>query len=161
MKKTILSVFLVGVFTAITLQLSAQSATTIEKEKEAILKQARAFSKAFVAKDTDKIMEIYTKDASIFPNGRDILKGADKVRKYWGFNNPKRTPVSHKLTPVEVEVVGNTAYDHGYYEGATRIEGKEEISKWGGKYVVVWKKVKGVWKMHLDIWNSTGAKRKK
>ena len=58
----------------------------------------------------------------------------------------------HKITPKEIKVVGNEAYDYGYYEGTTlRANGSE--SNWKGKYVIIWKKVAGEWKIYLDIWN--------
>ena len=40
----------------------------------------------------------------------------------------------------------------GYYEGKTQRKDGSEIS-WKGKYVIVWKKEKGDWKIHLDAWN--------
>ena len=49
-------------------------------------------------------------------------------------------------------MAGDTAYDFGYYYGTTIVEGKEAES-WKGKYVIVWKRVDGDWKMYLDIWN--------
>lgn len=133
-------------------------AQSSQKEKKAILKQARAFSKAFMAQDTDKIMSIYTKDASIFPNRRKIVSDRKTIRKYWSFN-AKVKNLYHKLMPEKIEILGNTAYDYGYYEGTTEYEGKKRDFR--GKYVVVWKKVKGVWKMYLDIWNSVNMEKKK
>ena len=58
----------------------------------------------------------------------------------------------HKITALNIEIIGDTAYDHGYYEGRTLNEDGQETS-WRGKYVVVWKKVDDNWKMQLDIWN--------
>ena len=55
--------------------------------------------------------------------------------------------------PVEIEILGDTANDFGYYEGKSiGNDGKEYA--WKGKYVIVWKEVEpNVWKMYLDIWN--------
>ena len=60
---------------------------------------------------------------------------------------------NHKITPIEITVVGDTAYDYGYYEGTT-LKATAEKSSWKGKYVIVWKRVGTEWKMYLDIWNS-------
>ncbi len=141
------------------LWLGAQSvpAQTAAQDKAAILQQAKAFSKAFMEKDTNKIMEIYTQDASIFPNRRKIISDREAIRKYWSFN-PKVKNLHHKLVPEKVEIVGNTAYDYGYYEGTTQYNGKQ--NNFQGKYVVVWKKVQGTWKMHLDIWNRVARQKK-
>ncbi|MDF2760692.1 MAG: hypothetical protein K0S99_3327, partial [Thermomicrobiales bacterium] len=45
------------------------------------------------------------------------------------------------------------AYDHGTFE----IAGVRDGKAWGpsrGKYVVVWRREGGTWRIHLDIWNS-------
>jgi ketosteroid isomerase-like protein len=57
------------------------------------------------------------------------------------------------ITPVEIKVNGDFAYDYGYYEGETLFTNGRS-SRWIGKYVIVWKKENGKWKIYLDIWNS-------
>jgi ketosteroid isomerase-like protein len=55
--------------------------------------------------------------------------------------------------PSRVVVDGDHAYDYGSYE----IAGERDGTPWGplrGNYVVVWRREKGAWRMHLDIWNS-------
>lgn len=67
------------------------------------------------------------------------------------FHKIKRA-IAHKISPQEIKIIGNEAYDYGYYEGTTRFsDGKEKSGK--GKYVIVWKKVENEWKIYLDIWN--------
>lgn len=122
------------------------------KAIDQILDNVGSFSKYVMAGDVEKIMASYTDDGKIFPNGSNILSG-DNIERYW---TPREgyTTTHHKVFPEEVTVVGNTAYDYGYYEGATKSP-DGQISKWGGKYVIVWKKTGTDWKMYLDIWNST------
>lgn len=125
-----------------------------EKDQEVIRRNARLFSKAVVAGDYDFVVNAYTEDGKIFPNNMDILEGPEALRKYWAPPPGKKSgTIYHKLMPEEIKVLGNEAYDYGYYEGKTRqADGSE--SKWKGKYVVVWKEVEpDVWKMYLDIWN--------
>lgn len=152
MKKIHILLGWLGLVLAPAIYAQAPTQAQIVQEKQAILAQAKAFSKAFVAKDTEKIVSFYTTDASIFPNRTKIMQGTEAIRKYWSFR-PNIANLEHQLLPEKIEIVGNTAYDYGYYKGKTQREGKK-VSSWQGKYVVVWKKVKGVWKMHLDIWNS-------
>lgn len=133
--------------------LSPAHGQTLKGNKEdiqTILKNTKDFSKYVVASDYEKIAESYTKDAKIFPNNTKILEGEDIV-KYWTLPEGISTSF-HKITQTEITVVEETAYDYGYYEGKTkRRDGS--ISSWKGKYVIVWKKVNGDWKMYLDIWN--------
>jgi ketosteroid isomerase-like protein len=55
-----------------------------------------------------------------------------------------------KLTVVEVEPHGDTAHEVGTY--VLTGEGGKTIDS--GKYVVVWKRQGGQWKLHRDIWNT-------
>lgn len=129
----------------------AQTLTGPEKELDQILSNIKAFSEAVMAGDGEAIGRMYTEDASIFPNNLDIITGRDDVQAYWdqpgGINIPY-----HKITPVEIKVWEDEAYDYGYYEGTSLTEDNEEVS-WKEKYVIVWKKVDGDWLIYLDIWN--------
>mgnify|MGYP000486184218 CR=1 FL=1 len=113
-----------------------------------------AFSSALIKQDIATVVEAYTKDAKIFPTRGPILEGHSPIRKYWS-PNPKSESqtIYHKIWPSEITVEGNTAYDHGYYEGKTQLaDGRQ--SHWRGKYVIVWHKTEtGDWKMYIDIWN--------
>lgn len=125
-----------------------------EKDQEVIRRNARLFSKAVVEGDYDFVVNAYTEDGKIFPNNMDILEGPEALRKYWSPPPGKKSgTVYHKLMPEEIKVMGNEAYDYGYYEGKTQRSDGSKVS-WRGKYVVVWKEVEpDVWKMYLDIWN--------
>jgi ketosteroid isomerase-like protein len=101
--------------------------------------------------DYDNIAASYTDDAKIFPRNVDIITGQEKIRGYWVLPEGVKT-THHKVTSLEIKVIGDEAYDYGYYEG--RSSTAEGESSWRGKYVIVWKKTDGVWKMYLDIWNS-------
>lgn len=114
-----------------------------------------AFSRSLVEGDYEAVVNAYTPDGKLFPQRGDILRGEEAIRRYWtpppGMES--RT-VHHRVRPEEIVVQGDTAYDWGYYEGATRLgEGKEV--HWEGKYVIVWKKTAdGQWKIYLDSWNN-------
>ncbi|PCJ98842.1 MAG: DUF4440 domain-containing protein [Flavobacteriaceae bacterium] len=124
-----------------------------EKEIDIILENSRKFSTYVVSANYDMIGESYTNDAKIFPQNSRIIEGKDSILNYWRLPDGVRT-VHHKLMPEEIKIMGKEAYDYGYYEGITKTaNGKERT--WKGKYVVVWRKEGGHWKMYLDIWNST------
>ena len=110
------------------------------------------FSAALMASDTVAVNDAYTADGKILPNGSPILEG-ESLRAYWnrGIRNGQIYYL-HKVTPSEIKIIGDHAYDFGYYEGESGYGDKR--SKWKGKYVIIWKKVSGDWKIYLDIWNS-------
>jgi ketosteroid isomerase-like protein len=49
-------------------------------------------------------------------------------------------------------------WEHAYDYGTFEIAGERDGTAWGpsrGKYVVVWRRDQGGWRMQLDIWNSS------
>jgi len=55
---------------------------------------------------------------------------------------------------VDVSGAGDLAYEIGRFALKIQPEGKGLIEQ-KGKYVVVWNKAPdGVWKLHVDIWNT-------
>jgi ketosteroid isomerase-like protein len=115
------------------------------------------FSAAYVQGDIAKLVPLYSADAVIFPGNSDLIRGKEAIEKYWTLP-PGRTITHHKITSVEIKIMGEFAYDYGYYE----ISGRNNGTEWGpnyGKYLIVWKRTRdGAWKMHLDMWNSGGSK---
>lgn len=123
-----------------------------QKDIDQILENIKDFSSYVNSSNYAMIGSSYTKDAKIFPQKGDIIVGVKDILKYWHLPEGVKTN-NHKITPVEITVVGDTAYDHGYYEGTT-LKANGEESSWKGKYVIVWKRVGTEWKIYLDIWNS-------
>jgi len=123
-----------------------------EKMKAEIIQASQNFSKAYINGDIDGIMNSYTADAKIFPNNLEILDG-DSLKAYWTPRDNGYRTIHHKITSTEIKFFGDYAHDYGYFEGKTQSE-DGTVSDWRGKYVVIWKKEAGKWKMYLDIWNA-------
>jgi len=116
-----------------------------------ILTNTKDFSNFVMNSDYDSIGRAYTSDAKIFPNNKEIIKGREAIIKYWTLPEGVQTKY-HRVNPEEIKILGNEAYDYGYYEGTTlRSIGTE--SKWKGKYVIIWRKIDQQWKIYLDLWN--------
>lgn len=145
--------FIIKIILTLTMfsQVQAQILKGNKEDINQILENTKAFSSYVIASDYKMIASSYTEDAKIFPNNTKILEGAD-ILKYWTLPEGIST-LYHKITQTEITVVDDTAYDYGYYEGKTK-QKDGRITSWQGKYVIVWKKVKGNWEMYLDIWNS-------
>lgn len=109
------------------------------------------FSVSYMAGDYQAMMETYHPEARIFPPRAGIISGQEAIRRRWVL--PEGLSIlEHRSNPESIVVLGNTAYDYGYYQGRTRLLDGSETS-WKGKYVIVWKQHDGQWKMLLDIWN--------
>lgn len=109
------------------------------------------FSKYYTSADYDALANAYCKEGVILPPGADIIKGRAAIKKRWILPEGVKVPY-HKITPTEIKIIGDYAYDIGYYEGTTIRKDKSEVS-FKGKYLIVWKKEDGDWKIYADAWN--------
>jgi uncharacterized protein (TIGR02246 family) len=95
------------------------------------------------------IAQLYTVDATAFPPGSAMVKGRAAIGAMWKgmaehVSNPKVTTLDVKrLSP-------RAAREIGTFSLMTKDPTPKEIS---GKYLVVWEKVRGEWKLAADIWN--------
>ena len=78
-----------------------------------ILENTKQFSAAVMAGDHTDIAEKYTKDAKFFPNSTLIIEGRKAIQSYWTSSGDSRT-IYHKVTPSEIKIISNEAYDYGY-----------------------------------------------
>lgn len=109
----------------------------------------KKFVAAFAKKDAAGVAAAYSPDANAFPPNAPIIKGRAGIQKMWQ-DVIASGIASVALATTEVESAGNLAYESGTYEMKTK-DGKVADR---GKYCVVWKKVKGQWMLHRDIWST-------
>ncbi len=121
------------------------------KELDIILENIAEFSLAYMNEDHDAVASYYTENGKIMPNGTKIIEGREAIATRWKL--PEGAKIHyHQVTPIEINIIGNTATDYGYYQGSSQNPG-QEVSNWKGKYVIIWKKVDGEWLIDVDIWN--------
>jgi uncharacterized protein (TIGR02246 family) len=117
------------------------------------------FTKLFAKGDAAAVAKLYTEDGALFPPGQPILRGRKKIEEFWG-GVIKSGVKSATLKTLEVEGLGDTAWESGTVELTASAEGKE--TKQTAKYVVVWKRSPdGAWKLHRDIWNRVREPKEK
>ena len=122
-----------------------------KNERTKILTAAKNFSRAYMEGDYETIAHSYTSDAKIFPTNADIISGREAIKQRWMQGSGTKI-LHHEIQPQEIKFFGDYAHDYGYFMGKTeRKDGS--VVDWKGKYVVIWKKEAGDWKMYLDIWN--------
>ena len=121
-------------------------------DSAAIQRLGRQFSAAYMRGDAAAMANLYTSDAVIAPERSEWITGREAIARYWTLG-PGRRITRHVLTPNRIVVDGEHAYDYGTYE----IAGERDGLSGGpsrGKYVVVWRREQGGWRMQLDMWNS-------
>jgi uncharacterized protein (TIGR02246 family) len=107
------------------------------------------FMRAVERGDADAISALYTEDAQILPPGGDIVSGRGALPAFWAATlgmGIKRC----SFQTLEVEEHGDTAIEIG----RVTLYGEGDIQIDTPKYLVVWKRHAGEWRMHRDIFNS-------
>lgn len=115
--------------------------------RDAIDAGNRAFKTALLKGDAVAVGNLYTEDAKLIAPGGDIVKGRPAITAFW--KKISDTGLKHvTLTTSEVESSDDLAFEEGTVKlvGTT---GQESVAR----YIVVWKRTNGVWKLHRDIWN--------
>ena len=119
-----------------------------ESVKAHIRKEASNWGEEVRRGDSTAMAAHYTSDAIVMPSNTEPVKGNDIV-KFWG--SVVRMGVKDlKLNITDISGGGDLYAETGTLE----LFGADNKSLDKGKYVVVWKKENGNWKMYRDIWNS-------
>lgn len=117
--------------------------------KDTIKANNKALIARLAAGDTAGIAKLYTSKAMLLPQGVPGMKGAKNIAGYWA-GAVAQGVAGGALKTAEVDELGSTAIESGTYQLKTA----DGAVCGAGKYVVVWKKEGGVWKLHRDIFNS-------
>jgi uncharacterized protein (TIGR02246 family) len=109
------------------------------------------FQAAFNAKDAAKVASFYAEDGVVMPPNQPMVKGrsAIQARLEKDLKGMNEENIKVKITPTHSAITGDSAHDVGTVE-VTLPDGKV-INE---KYVVLYKRVGGEWKIAYDIWNS-------
>ena len=145
MKRIGLAVAIVTAFAGLFSHALAQS-----DARRSIESVGQKFSAAFQSGDVATVASFYTEDGETYPPNGDVVHGRDAIQKMWQSVLSTGT-ASMKLATREVESSGDLAWESGTYE----LFAKDGASLDRGKYIVVWKRAQGQWRLHRDIWNSS------
>jgi uncharacterized protein (TIGR02246 family) len=129
---------------------AALAASGSAQDKAAFDKINEKFSEALNKGDAAAVAAMYTDDAVLLPPGSDMVKGRSEIRSFWQKTAEQAGDL--KLTTVDVKALGSdAAREIGTFVAKTKGAQPQEVP---GKYVVVWRKVGGDWKLATDIWNA-------
>ena len=124
----------------------------MENAQAAIKTTNQKFMDAFKRGDAAGIAALYTDEAKLLPPGNQMTSGREAIKSFWQGAMNKGIKEA-KLETVGIEAGGDLAYEIGRFALAVQPESGERTTL-TGKYVVVWKKQGGAWKLHADIWNT-------
>ena len=119
-----------------------------ESVKAFIRKEALLWGEEVRRGDSTAMAAHYSSDAIVMPSNSEPVKGND-ILSFWG--GALRMGVKDlKLDITDISGGGDMYAETGNLE----LFGADNKLLDKGKYVVVWKKEDGSWKMYRDIWNS-------
>lgn len=122
-------------------------------DEKAIYDLEEKWNQLIAAKDLDGIVGLYAPDGMIMPAGSPAAQGHPALRQVWeGMLGQPGLKVI--LTPVEVDVASgkDIAVERGRYELTTSGSGGPTTER--GKYLVVWTRTGGAWKVSEDMFSS-------
>lgn len=124
-------------------------------DAENYIKQADvAFATAMRTSDMDAIANMYTADATFMPPNMAAAHSQSGVRTAWSGFLGQFSSTDITLTPDDVQQSGDLAVETGRYMVHVVPKGTTTPVTDSGKYVVVWKKIDGRWRIFRDIFNS-------
>ena len=128
----------------------------IQAEKDAIQSLEDQWSAALQAKDAEKILNFYAAEAVSMSSNKPIYTGLDAIKNGIVSMLADTTVIFNTykgaVDAIELSATGDLAYARGHDEISKKT--KEGIAKDEGKWVDIWKKFDGQWKVVVSISNS-------
>lgn len=124
-------------------------ATTVDI-REAIANANKDFMVNFNRGDAAGMADLYTDDGQVLPPNSDFVIGKEAIQAFWQALMDMGIKEA-KLDIVEVEEQDDLAVEVSKYT----LQGEEGQVLDQGKYIVIWKREDGQWKLHRDIFNSS------
>ena len=127
----------------------------IQTEKDILRNLEDQWAEGFMTKDADKILDLYSADAVSMSSEKPTLTGIQEIRKHIEsmlsdtaliFNTYK-----YSIDVMEISASGDLAYVRGHDEVTMKI--KEGTIQDKGRYIDIWKKIDGKWKIITMISN--------
>ncbi len=131
------------------------SETDIQAEKNIIQNLEDQWSEGFATNDADKILNLYSADAVAMSSEKPTLTGIQEIRKHIEsmlsdtaliFNTYK-----YAIDVMEISASGDLAYVRGHDE--ITMKTKDGTVQDKGRYIDIWKKIDGKWKIITMISN--------
>lgn len=102
--------------------------------------------------DAEQIGDLYTQEGQLLPPGSDFVTGREAVAEFWiGVGETGVETID--IEPIEVETHESTAWR----VGTATLTDADGSTIDQGKFIEIWNREGGEWRIHRDIWNSNTA----
>jgi uncharacterized protein (TIGR02246 family) len=146
------SKFLLPVFAAISLSLPLSPNAEDDVIRTAIDEANARLIALQKQGDAAGMGDMYTDDAILLPSGAERADGRDAIQAFWA----KSLGAGVEDVELETESLKALGKDLVYEIGSYRTTPKD-AEPVTGYYLVLWKRVEGEWKLHVDIFNENGG----
>ena len=143
---------MIKLFSLFALVLMTGASVFAQKDMKAdIMAANQKFMDAY-AQGATTMNTYYSTDAQLMAPGMEVVKGNTAIGTFWkgAFDSGVKKA---KLATTEATQNGDQVFEVGQYT----LYGTNDAQLDTGKYVVIWKKEGGQWKLHRDIWNTSMA----
>jgi uncharacterized protein (TIGR02246 family) len=125
----------------------------VQEESRPILALERQWCEKLQEKDVDWIVNLFAEEGRQFPPNAEPVVGPQALRAAWeAMANTEGLRVSWEPAQAHVSASGDMAYDFGT-GSITTPDGRVQAAK----YVVVWVRRDGEWKVAVDMFNTNGS----
>ena len=109
-----------------------------------------SFIRAWMTGDADLFAGCFAADGALLHQGRPAVVGREKIRERMKGVFAKYRMAAGEITTVDIFILGDTAYETGKWKFAIGSVGQAAEPD-SGRYIEVWKREGGGWKMWRDI----------
>ncbi|GJQ61469.1 MAG: hypothetical protein SCALA702_05220 [Melioribacteraceae bacterium] len=120
-----------------------------------VQKTQDTFKKAMETNQGELVLELYANDAISMPSYEPMIKGMDALKKKVEMD--KQMPMkilSFEMKVIEIAESGEYGYEIGTYTMSMEMPGMDKPWDDKGKYITIYKKYDGKWKIQYDTWNT-------
>ena len=137
-----------AILSTLSLPAAGQGDSPAERDLRA---RDRALVMAFLENDAAAIRDLYAPNAIVMPPNAPIVEGHAHVAP-WA-RSISAVLVKFSASPMVVQVEGDLAWIAGRYAMTTKAAGGGS-SEDQGKYLEVWRRIDGKWRVVADMFNS-------
>ena len=130
-------------------------AQDVDKVKAKIEEMNKAYTKAMIDNDVEKMLSMYTEDIISMPSYQPTIKGIAKVKELSEMQAKSGWKTTEFILSItDIIVQGNLAIEIGNYN--MKMSGPD-VPEWAdyGKYITIWEEQKdGSMKIKVETWNT-------
>lgn len=127
----------------------------LEAEERAIRQASLSWSKTERSGTHDWVPEVFWEDAVLQPPGQPQLQGHAEILAFYARVKLRDSGLTRPRFPLHISASGDLAVEWG--RGSVSVEEPDGPALVRFKFVTVWERRGGIWKVRLNSWNDDPA----